>query len=84
MGDASNPNMAAERNEGRSFHFVRRRLDAVDLKSGKCSLSSPSLEISLTMEVSAKSPTKSASVTDNGGDETDLPITTTEIIVSRC
>ncbi|CAF2223171.1 unnamed protein product [Brassica rapa] len=35
-------------------------------------------------EVSAKSPTKSASMTDSGGDETDLPITTTEIIVSRC
>ncbi|KAL0643555.1 hypothetical protein Bca4012_041845 [Brassica carinata] len=35
-------------------------------------------------EVQTKSPTKSASVSDNGGDETDFPITTTEIIVSRC
>ncbi|WZY85428.1 hypothetical protein YC2023_031812 [Brassica napus] len=35
-------------------------------------------------EVPTKSPTKSTSVSDNGGDETDFPITTTEIIVSRC
>ncbi|KAF2550380.1 hypothetical protein F2Q68_00036247 [Brassica cretica] len=35
-------------------------------------------------EVPAKSPTKRSSVSDNGGDETDLPITTTKIILSRC
>ncbi|KAG2281201.1 hypothetical protein Bca4012_049664 [Brassica carinata] len=35
-------------------------------------------------EVPAKSPTKRSSVSDNGGDETDLPTTTSEIIFSRC
>ncbi|CAF2076514.1 BnaC01g30690D [Brassica napus] len=35
-------------------------------------------------EVPAKSPTKRSSVFDNGGDETDLPTTTAEIILSRC
>ncbi|KAH0906365.1 hypothetical protein HID58_038192 [Brassica napus] len=34
-------------------------------------------------EVPTKSPTKRASVSDKGRDKTDLPITTTKIIVSR-